>query len=268
MLSAIVELGFGPLLVALSTLAGRRWGQWAGGTVSAFPVVVGPVLLIGAQQHGARFAAVAATGTLLGLATLSAFAVAYCRVAVVADWRLGLIAGWAAAAIGGLVIGLGAGRVGFAAALLVACGSLSIASGLLPRSGALPAAGAVTPSTARDLPVRMALTALLIAALTLAAGWFGPLIGGMLAALPILASMLAVFTHRQHGATAVIVFVRGMLSGMASFVGFCAAVAALAVPVGVPVAFGAALLAAVTLHVASLAVVPGSPAWASNRPES
>jgi hypothetical protein len=260
MLSALVELSLGPLLVALATLAGRRWGQQAGGIVSAFPVVVGPVLLIGAQQHGARFAAVAANGTLLGLVTLSAFAVAYCRVAVMADWRLGLVAGWASAGIGGLVIEFGAGRVGFAAALLVACASLSIARGLLPRSGTLPSAGAETLSTGRDLPVRLALTALLIAALTLAAGWFGPLIGGMLAALPILASMLAVFTHRRHGAAAVIVFVRGMLSGMASFVGFCAVVAALAVPAGVPVAFGAALLAAAMLHAVSLAVAPASPA--------
>src|ERR1700744_1553279 len=99
MLRAILELSLGPLLVAISTLTGRRWGHGVGGAVSAFPVVVGPVLLIGAEQQGARFAATAATGTLLGLTALSAFAVAYCRVAVVADWRWGLMAGWASAGL-------------------------------------------------------------------------------------------------------------------------------------------------------------------------
>jgi hypothetical protein len=96
--------------------------------------VVGPVLLIGAQQQGARFAAAAATGTLFGLTALSAFAVVYSRVAVVADWRWGLVAGWASAGFRELVSGLGVGRVGLLGGLLAACASLAIARGLLPRS--------------------------------------------------------------------------------------------------------------------------------------
>jgi hypothetical protein len=61
------ELALAPALVAASTLACRRWGARIGGLLSAFPAVVGPVLLISEQQYGSAFTARAAVGTLLGL---------------------------------------------------------------------------------------------------------------------------------------------------------------------------------------------------------
>ena len=73
----------------------------------------------------------------------------------------------------------------------------------------------------------MALTAALIVLLTIASGLFGPVVGGMLAALPVLASVLAVFTHREHGSDATIGLLGGMLTGMSGFVAFCAAIALL-----------------------------------------
>jgi hypothetical protein len=85
-----------------------------------------------------------------------------------------------------------------------------------------------------------------------AARAFGPAVGGVLAALPVLASALAVFTHRADGAAAVAGLLRGMLGGMAGFVAFCLLVAVLAVPAGVPVAFAAATLAAVALGPAAV----------------
>lgn len=57
MLTILCEPLIAPVLVALSTLAARRWGDAVGGLVSAFPAVVGPVLLGVAQQRGAEFAA-------------------------------------------------------------------------------------------------------------------------------------------------------------------------------------------------------------------
>jgi hypothetical protein len=102
-----------------------------------------------------------------------------------------------------------------------------------------------------DLPLRMALTALLVAALTAAAGRLGPLAGGILAALPVLASILAVFTHAQQGAAAVADLLRGMLSGMAGFVVFCALVAALVDRAGVAPAFAAAAATAIAVQAAA-----------------
>ena len=69
----LLKLFLVPLLIALVTLAGRRWGPGVAGWLSAFPVVAGPILFFIAVEQGADFAANAAVGTLSAvLAMLSA----------------------------------------------------------------------------------------------------------------------------------------------------------------------------------------------------
>src|SRR4051794_35189591 len=98
-MQVVLHVLIAPALVAVATLAARRWGARVGGLVSAFPAIAGPVLLIDAHERGTDFAARAASGTLLGVIALSAFAVAYGRVAAGGSWRRSLVAGWAAAAV-------------------------------------------------------------------------------------------------------------------------------------------------------------------------
>jgi hypothetical protein len=104
----------------------------------------------------------------------------------------------------------------------------------------------------------MALTAALVVFLTWAAGRFGAVAGGILAALPVLASILAAFTHAQVGARAAAVLLRGMLAGMAGFVSFCVLVATLAEPAGTAAAFAAATV--IALAVQGAAARLGDPA--------
>jgi hypothetical protein len=234
-----------PLLVAIATIVARRWGERAGGVVSAFPAIVGPVLLVLALAHGPRFTATAANGTLLGLASLAAFSLVYGRVACRHNWCACLIAGWAFAALAGLAVALAAGNAGSPAGLLVAAATLAVARGALPAA----ALGAATPASRRGTVVpRMATAALLVVLLSAAAGALGPLVGGMLAALPVLACVLVVFTHREAGAPAAIGLLRGLLAGMASFVVFCQLIAMLVVPYGIAPAFEAATLAALGMQ--------------------
>ena len=101
----VLEILIAPVLVALATLVGRRWGARAGGLVSAFPAVVGPVLLIIAQQRGGVAAARAASATLLGLVALSGFALAYARAARGTRWPASLAAGWACAIAAAAIAG-------------------------------------------------------------------------------------------------------------------------------------------------------------------
>jgi len=253
-LTEVLELVVAPALVAASTVASRRWGHRVGGVVSAFPAIVGPVLLIAALDHGAAFAAKAACGTLLGLVALSGFALAYAWTARRAGWRASLAAGWIAAAViatalapvdAGPVVGVGAAALALAfahRALPVTQGPLTVA--VLPRW---------------ELPLRIVLTAALVVTLGAAASRFGPIVGGLLAALPVLASVLAVFTHDRHGAAALAALLRGMLSGMAGFAVFCLLVAVLATRVGVTVAFVTAALAALVVQAISVAA---DAAWA------
>src|SRR4051812_45463233 len=104
MLNVAIEVVLAPALVGAATLAARRWGERTGGLVSAFPAIVGPVLLVTALEHGAAFAARAASGTLLGLVALSAFTLAYARAARRLRWPASLAAGWAAAGAAGVVV--------------------------------------------------------------------------------------------------------------------------------------------------------------------
>jgi hypothetical protein len=243
MLGLLAVAGLAASLVGISTLAAGRWGHAVGGVLSAFPLIVGPVLFIAAERHGTAFAAQAAVGTLLGLVALSGFALVYARSAVRWGWWASLPVAWAAAAALGAVAGRA--DAGLLWALAAAGASIALARIALPAGGE-PAAPLPTPPW--ELPLRMALTAGLIVALTAAANEFGPTVAGILAALPTLASVLAVFPHSRHGREAVIGLLHGMLGGMAAFVTFCAVVGGLVDRAGVALAFVLATAGAVLVQ--------------------
>jgi hypothetical protein len=256
MLDLLFAAGLGASLVAASTIAAARWGHVVGGVLSAFPLIVGPVLLVAAERHGTAFAARTAAATLLGLIALSGFALAYAHSARRLGWPSSLSLAWlAAAALGTLA---GRAEAGLVGGLVAAAGSLAVALWALP-AGRGRRAAVVAPRW--ELPLRMVLTAAMIVGISAAAGRFGPAVAGALAALPTVASVLAVSTHQQHGSDAVLDLLRGMLGGMAAFVLFCALVGLLVEPAGVAAAFVFATAAAVLLqaglgrHAASRAVV-------------
>jgi hypothetical protein len=257
-LSTLIEVAGAPALAGAATLTARRWGPRAGGVVSAFPAIVGPVLLITALEHGAAFAARTAEGTLLGLVALSAFVLGYARSAQRWRWPASLTTGWVCAALAALTGGVIAGGARAPIGLLAAVGSLALAYRGLPSAGASLGELSASPvPLARDLPIRMALTAALVFSLSAAAAALGPLVGGMLAALPVLASMLAVFTHHQHGGAAAAALLRGAVAGMAGFVAFVEVFALLIVPTGIAAAFAGATASA--LAVQALTVRPLRP---------
>ena len=149
------------------------------------------------------------------------------------------ILGWAAAA----AIGLVAARIetGLLGALAAATLSIALARAALPRGPRTSSRERCRVGAARadgsDLRA-------VIVGITLAGARFGPIVAGSSRAAP-LASVLAVFTHARDGHDALLSLLRGMLAGLAAFVIFCAAIAVLIEPAGVPVAFVLATAAAV-----------------------
>jgi hypothetical protein len=252
-LRIVAEILLAPLLVGGSTLAARRWGHAIGGVLSALPAVVGPVLLITAELHQPEYTARAANGTLLGLGSLAAFALVYARVAVHTVWPLCVLIAWLAAALTALLVGSLAGGAGFPMGLLVAAVTLTAAYRAMPPTGVSEEAVA-SRSRWAEVRLRMALTTVLVGTLVAASDLFGALVGGMLAALPVIASVLAASTHQRGGAAPVVALLRGMLAGMAGFVGFCSVVAGLIEPWGVAAAFGAATVTAVSVQFSVLTV--------------
>jgi hypothetical protein len=250
----ILAAFFSAMLIAISTLAIRRWGLRVAGIVSAFPAIVGPVLVLVAVEHGPAAAARNADGTLLGLVGLAAFTAAYGRAALRGGWVTSLLSGWTAAAVASLAAAVAGTHAGAPFGLLAASISLWLAyRGLATAPDDLVVMPIPRPPDAASILCRMVVIALIVVGLTSAVSVLGPLVGGILAALPALASVLAVLTHRDAGAHAAVAMLRGTLAGMVGFVAFCQIIAlfitrAPAVPVFAAATLTALLAQAPTLR--------------------
>jgi hypothetical protein len=212
-----VKVLLAPSFVIGASLTARRFGPRIGGLVGGLPVVAGPILLVYALTHGRAFAAQAAAGTLLGLVSLTAFVVVYGRLAGRAPWVGSLLAGWAAFAIGTLIFS--ALSIPAGAALALASVGFVVGLKLLPNPRAEKSQAPAPPIW--DLPLRGACALALVLALTAAAGWLGPQLSGLLAPFPVIASVLATFTHAQHGADELLRLARGLIAGFFAFALFC-----------------------------------------------
>ncbi len=213
MTQLLVKLFLAPSFVVGASLMARRYGPRVGGLVAGLPVVAGPILLAYALAHGSGFAADAAAGTLLGLVSLIAFVVVYGRLAARLNWWASMLGGWlafacATAIFSALSIPPGGGLVLALAALAAGLAALP-----RPRSALLPS----PPPPRWDLPLRAACALTLVLTLTAIAGWLGPQLSGLLAPFPIIATVLAIFTHAQRGVDDTLRLLRGMISGFGAF---------------------------------------------------
>ena len=93
-MTLLLKLVLVPGLIALVTMAGRRFGPRIGGWLNALPLVAGPVLFFLALEQGDQFVARAALSTLAGLAAVAAFAVVYSWIAVTRPWWTCVLIGW------------------------------------------------------------------------------------------------------------------------------------------------------------------------------
>jgi len=238
-----VKLLLAPSFVVGASLATRRFGARIGGLTGGLPVVAGPIVLVYALTHGRMFAADAAAGTLLGLISLIAFVVVYGRLAGRLSWTASMLAGWAvfaAATAVFTIVSLPAG-----ACLALAGGAIAAGLAALPRPPHAPSPHA--PPPAWDLPLRAGCALALVLTLTAVAGWLGPQLSGLLAPFPIIATVLAVFTHAQRGPEELVRLLRGLLSGFGAFALFFFTLAVSLPSLDTPAAFalasGVALLA-------------------------
>ncbi len=217
----LLKLVLSPSLVALVTLAGRRWGTRASGMIASLPVSTGPILLFFALEQGSTFASHAAVGALAGLVATAAYFLAFGWVAMRHGWIPSLLAGTLAyAGVTTLMMGL---PLGAEAALLAAMASFAIVHQLLPRDqGPVAAAAGVSRF---DLPLRMLAAVCITLTLTGLAQWLGPQLSGLLTPFPVATSVIASFTLAQQGRTGALAFIRALNGTMYGFCVFCYVVA-------------------------------------------
>ncbi|HEV2251004.1 MAG TPA: hypothetical protein VGT60_10920 [Candidatus Limnocylindria bacterium] len=232
--------------MASASLAGRRWGHAISGWLVGIPFTSGPITLFLYLDHGAAFAANAALGSLVGVLATSAFAVEFSAVAkrtqrMVPSFVAGLIA---FALIGGAAQELAIAPLPLYAICAVV---LVFAIRLVPDPGAT--ASVALPRW--DLPARMILATALVLAITGGATALGPRLAGLLATIPLYASILAGFGFQLIGPAAAIRVWRGLLFGLFGFGAFYLVIAAAAESLGLG-AFGLALVTAVGMQSVTL----------------
>lgn len=260
----ILKLLLVPSLIALVTLAARRWGPGVAGWLSAFPIVAGPILFAIALEHGSDFAAAAAAATLLAVLAIVVFSVAYARVAArpgaaVMPCLAAALLAWAlaVAVLRGVQWPI---WPAFGTVLLALLAAPRLIGTPAPEAATAAANTATTPAAAparpaRDLPWRMLAGAVLTVAVTGAAGGLGPKLSGLFAMFPVMSTVLVGFSHRAAGPGFALALLRGMIGGYYAFAVFCL-VLALLLPgrgPGLPFAAATACALAVQFGVRALA---------------
>jgi hypothetical protein len=255
----LVKLLLAPSFVVGASLTARRFGPRVGGLIGGLPVVAGPILLAYALAHGKGFAAGAAAGTLLGLVSLIAFVVVYGRLAATLPWAASMICGW-------LAFGLGTAffsAFDISAGVALAFSAMALVAGLawLPHPSGMQLPRGDPPSW--DLPLRAGCALVLVLTLTAIAGWLGPQLSGLLAPFPIIATVLATFTHAQRGSDETLRLLRGLIAGFGAFALFCFALAVSLRGLGTGLAFTLATVVALGTQALVLSLLHHDPATAT-----
>lgn len=232
-----------PALLAVISVAGRRWGPGVAGWLAGFPSLTGPILFFLALERGIEFAVPAAVFALSAVAAALVFGIAYAwaclRLRWFGAWLCALLAWLAAVAV--LV------RIPptLAGSLAISLGLLVLAPRLFPKPRGPWGASAVP---AYELALRMAAGAGMVLAVTAVAETVGPAWTGLLAVFPVFTTVLAVFSQRANGPGFVVAMLRAMTGGFYAFLVFCVAVTLLLERAGVAAAFAAAVAAAVVVQ--------------------
>jgi hypothetical protein len=244
------KLLLAPAFVVAASLVARHYGPRIGGLVGGLPVVAGPILLVFALDHGPVFAAGAAAGTLLGLVSLLAFIVVYAHLASHVRWWWSLILGWGA--FFAMTAVLSAVTLGADSALAVVLVAVALTLLVLPQPRGERSGSVAFP--AWDLPLRALSALALVLALTAVAGQLGPKLSGLLAPFPVITSVLAVFTHAQHGERELHLIMRGLVVGFVAYALFCFVLAVSLEGLGTADGFLLAALAALATQAVTVTV--------------
>ena len=252
----ILKIAIPPVLVALMSLAARRWGATVGGLIMGLPWMTGPVLYFLALTKGDAFAIKACLGIELAVIGMGAFLLAYGAMSRLAPWPVCL----ALAMLGYF------GTAWFTQALdldvwiaaLLGAASLIATFLLLPKPKTAAAPGALPWW---DIPARMACVFALVAGIMTGADVLGPQRSGILASYPVILTVIGSFTHHQWGRDAVLRVLRGIALSLLGFVGFFVVIA-YGVPVlGLNASFGLAAMTAI----ASSALLLAFNGWQGRR---
>ena len=239
-----------PALLAVISMAGRRWGAGVAGWLAGFPSLTGTVLFFLAIEQGPEFTVQTAVVALSTVFPAVAFGVAYSWACTRWQWTWCLacaILAWTAAALLLSCLPLTP-----ATSLAISLLTLFVAPRIYPRAQA-QWGGSAMP--AQELLLRMAAGAAMVLGVTAMADALGSAWTGLVAAFPVMSTVLAVFSHRANGPGFAVALLRAMIGGFYSFIAFCLAVSVLLGHSGIAVTFAVAVASAVVAQAVAKTVM-------------
>ena len=241
-LALLLKISLPPVLVAVMSLAARRWGPTFGGLIMGLPWMTGPVLFFLGLDKGAGFLVTAARGVELAVWGMGAFILGFAYASKWFGWAGSLataVAGYFATALMTQAL-----DVPLWLATAVAFAVLIATYWLLPEPTSAPVPARVP---GWDIPARMAATFALVAIIMISADLLGPQRSGIIASFPVILTVIGCFTLRQSGRDNLLRVLRGISLSLLAFVGFFAVVG-FATPVwGQVTAYAAATVAALLI---------------------
>ncbi|WP_035059396.1 hypothetical protein [Andreprevotia chitinilytica] len=250
-----VKLFAGPVVVGAASLAGKRWGPAVAGLLGGMPLVAACVIAAVWLEFGQAYALNVASATPVGLWGNIAY---FITLGVASRWFAGkrfgwagmLLCGWTVYLLTALALSVGGLAHNLPLGIAAPFGLLFAARFLIPKPAAPPRN---VPLPRIELAARMMAAFLLILTLSTATQLLGPALTGILSPGPIIATVIPAFTLANSGRDAVLVQLRGFLTGLvgtgvsffalpwlAAMLGAWAAVPTAAIAMGA--AFGASWL--------------------------
>jgi len=245
----LFKIVLAPVMIALVSLAGRKWGAAFSGWLLGIPFSSGPILFFLALEQGPQFAASTAIGSLLGIIGWGAFTVVYARCCFKLPWWWSTLIGWAAYfAVAAAILPLHSGEI---ASFVLVCVALAVILLGFPHVSPPPERGTYGKY---DLVLRMVTASIMVVTLTGFARLLGPMRSGILSAFPAYTTILAVFSHRQHVAAAANTM-KGVAIGLYTAATFFLILSPALLRMNLAAAFALATLGALAVQFASLIYV-------------
>ncbi|HEY1825552.1 MAG TPA: hypothetical protein VGG21_06285 [Acidimicrobiales bacterium] len=227
-----------PFAVVVGTWAQRRFGDAVGGLVIGLPLASVPLLWLVALQHGATFTTSMIRALLVGGVAEGAVMWLYAHLTSKVTPSRALAMTLLAFAFGAALVSV-FNLSALVAGLLTALG-FALSMRWWPVSASTSPA---SPGRPRLWP-RALLAALLTMALATLAGRLGPVLSGLIDAVPATSLMMAFFTHQEHGADATSHFLYGVTRGSFSFLASMIVLVAMLNGGSISLAFGVSMLVA------------------------
>ncbi|GAB3950264.1 hypothetical protein GCM10028805_27950 [Spirosoma harenae] len=226
-----------PTIVALVTLAVRKWGGKIGGLIGSMPWVAGAILLFFILEQGKAFGIQSIPGAMTGILALITFCLSYALLCRKLTWLPTLLLSYLLYTVTAVVFDYL--RLTLKISYVLVLSYVLLAIWLFPSPTEQPDKG---KRLAYDIPIRMGVATLFVLVITGLANILGPNWSGILTPFPILTSVLAIFSHTLQGSNVVISTLRGLVMGLLGFTTFLFLQAYWLTEFSIAVSFGLALL--------------------------